>query len=176
VSSYDQRSILAMRRVQEMIIGIRARRKELNIPERQPAPIFAFFDTGSAMGSLRPEINNVYKENFDIVQRLAFVSEMERKDFDFHIATPELGWTQAGGPFIAVVYEAKIDVPAERERLTKDIAKYEKGVAAAARQLGNEGFVAKAPAHIVEGLKKQAAETQLLLDKARAALAALPPE
>ncbi len=58
--------------------------------------------------------------------------------------------------------------------MTKDIAKYEKGIAAAQHQLGNEGFLAKAPAKIVEGLKKQAAETQLLLDKARAALDALP--
>ena len=33
-----------------------------------------------------------------------------------------------------------------------------------------------APAHIVDGLKKQAAETQLLLDKAKEALAALPSE
>jgi len=34
--------------------------------------------------------------------------------------------------------------------------------------------VAKAPAHIVEGLKKQAAETRALKDKAQAALDALP--
>ncbi len=45
---------------------------------------------------------------------------------------------------------------------------------AAERQLGNEGFVAKAPAHIVEGLKKQAAETKGLYDKAKSALEALP--
>jgi valyl-tRNA synthetase len=70
----------------------------------------------------------------------------------------------------------KIDVAAERERLTKDIARYEKGLAAAERQLGNEGFLAKAPAHVVEGLKKQEAETRLLLEKARAALEALPKD
>jgi valyl-tRNA synthetase len=59
--------------------------------------------------------------------------------------------------------------------LTKEIAKYEKGVAAAERQLGNESFLAKAPANVVEGLKKQEAETRLLLEKAKAALGALPP-
>jgi valyl-tRNA synthetase len=71
---------------------------------------------------------------------------------------------------VAVIYEAIIDIPAERERLTKEIAKYEKGLISAERQLGNESFLAKAPAQIVEGLKKQEAETRLLLDKARAAL------
>ena len=77
---------------------------------------------------------------------------------------------------VAVIYERTIDVVAERERLTKDIAKYEKGLASAERQLGNEGFLAKAPAHVVEGLKKQEAETRLLLEKTRAALDALPGE
>ncbi len=75
---------------------------------------------------------------------------------------------------MAVVYERTIDVPAERERLTRDIAKYEKGLAAAERQLGNESFLAKAPSNVVEGLKKQESETRQLLEKARSAIAALP--
>ena len=75
---------------------------------------------------------------------------------------------------VEVVYERLIDVPAEREKLTKDLAKFEKGLQAAERQLGNEAFMGKAPAHIVEGLRKQASETQMLYDKAKAALEALP--
>jgi valyl-tRNA synthetase len=77
---------------------------------------------------------------------------------------------------VLVLYERQIDVPAERERLTKDLAKYEKGIAAAYRQLTNDAFMAKAPAHIVEGLRKQHAETKMLYDKTKAALDALPPE
>jgi len=75
---------------------------------------------------------------------------------------------------VAVVYERQIDVAAERERLTKELGKLEKGLAAAEKQLGNETFMAKAPAHIVDGLRKQAAETKMLHEKARAALEALP--
>jgi valyl-tRNA synthetase len=77
---------------------------------------------------------------------------------------------------IQVIYEATIDIPAERERLTKEIAKLEKNIASAERQLGNDAFLAKAPPAIVEGLKKQEAENRLLLEKAKAALATLPPE
>jgi valyl-tRNA synthetase len=77
---------------------------------------------------------------------------------------------------VAVIYERQIDVAADRERLTKDRAKYEKGLAAAEKQLGNEAFMAKAPAHIIEGLRKQAAETKMLYDKTKAALDALPSE
>lgn len=72
-----------------------------------------------------------------------------------------------------MVYERLIDVPAERERLTKDLAKYEKGLVAGERQLNNDAFMAKAPAHIVEGLRKQAAESRTLYDKTKSALAEL---
>ena len=75
---------------------------------------------------------------------------------------------------VAVIYERKIDVAAERERLSKDLAKYEKGLAGAKRQLGNEAFLAKAPQSVVDGLKKQQAETKLLYDKTKDALDALP--
>jgi valyl-tRNA synthetase len=112
------------------------------------------------------------KEDAVIIQRLARVSEIRFVD-EISAGLPKHS-TPAFD--VAVIYERTVDVAAERERLTKDIAKYEKGLAAAGKQLGNEGFVAKAPAHIVEGLKKQEAETRVLLQKARAALADLPQE
>jgi valyl-tRNA synthetase len=37
-------------------------------------------------------------------------------------------------------------------------------------------FMSKAPAHIVDGLRKQEAETRMLRDKTKAALDVLPPE
>ena len=172
--AFDQRAKGAMTRILDLIVGVRSRRKELGVPEKERTPILAVWDEGSSAGSLKPEINNVYLENHEIISRLANVANIETKDFRYLESTPELGWTQAGGPFITVVYEKPVDIPAERERLTKDIAKYEKGLAAAERQLGNEGFLAKAPEHVVEGLKKQEAETRLLLEKAQSALAALP--
>jgi valyl-tRNA synthetase len=174
-TTFDSLSVRGMNRIQDLIVNVRARRKELEVPEKQYTPILAFWDAGSSVGSTKPEINNVYKENLDIIQRLGHVSDVEDKDSHYLETTPELGWTQAGGPFVAVVYERTVDVAAERERLNKDIAKYEKGLTSAERQLGNDGFLAKAPAHIVEGLKKQESETRVLLEKARAALNALPP-
>ncbi len=75
---------------------------------------------------------------------------------------------------VAVIYERQIDVAAERERLSKELAKFEKGLMSAEKQLGNDAFMAKAPAHIVEGLRKQAAEMKMLHDKAKSALDALP--
>ncbi len=65
------------------------------------------------------------------------------------------------------IYKRTVDVAAKREKLTKEIARLEKIIANADRQLNNPGFTAKAPAHIVEGLKKQRDEAQQLLEKLR---------
>ena len=69
-----------------------------------------------------------------------------------------------------VLYEKKIDVAAERERLTKELARIEKQIESAERQLGNEQFLAKAPPKVVEGLRKQLRESKLLREKTRAGL------
>ena len=150
--------------MQSLIETIRALRKEVGVGEREVAPIELRIELALIEESVRG--------NLAIVERLARVSEVR------FVNTISTGLTTASTPLfdIAVIFERTVDVPAERERLTKDIAKYEKGMAAAERQLGNEGFLAKAPAQVVEGLKKQEAETRLLLEKARAALEALPNE
>ena len=154
--------------LQFLVTGIRARRKELGVPENVATPVKVGMWAG-AFGS-----SQTAEDNPDILMKLAQISVLEfvsLADCD-----ESLAWSPVGPTDVAVLYEKQIDVQAERDRLTKDIAKYEKGLASAERQLGNESFLAKAPPHVVEGLKKQEAETRLLLEKARAALAALPKE
>jgi len=157
--------------LQLLIIGIRARRKELGVPEKLSTHIKAAEWAGSHGGS------EIVSQHLNIVKKLAQVSGIE-----FVTAADRLGkyeslmWAVAGPTDVVVEYEAQFDVAAERERLTKDIAKYEKQNANDERQLSDPAFLAKAPAHIVEGKKKQLAENRLLLEKARAALDALPEE
>jgi valyl-tRNA synthetase len=157
----DEASTEAMETLQTLIVTVRGLRKELTIPEKEPAPIH-IFSTGNAACLAR--------ENTDMLAKQARVSAVD-------IATAPLTGnnTRSTASFdVAVLYERQIDVPAGRERLTKDLAKYNKGIEAAQRQLNNEGFIARAPGPIVEGLKKQFAETTALKEKAEAALAALP--
>jgi len=150
--------------VREIIAGIRTTRKERGVEEKAITNIEI---DPLGMGK------KVVVANQIIIQRLAKVGEIQLVDRRFSASLLMYSHPDFD---LGIKYERTIDVPAERERLTKDIAKYEKGLASAERQLGNEGFLAKAPAQVVEGLKKQEAETRLLLEKARAALAALPPE
>ena len=148
--------------VQSLISLSRFGRKEQNVPEKQNVPL-------SVYGSDRAM--KLFRENEETISKLArvFPIQYSKEELKGHGVFQYFDHFQ-----FRVEYQATFDVPAERERLTKDIAKYEKGLAAAERQMGNNGFLAKAPAHVVEGLKKQEAETRLLLEKARAALKALP--
>ena len=66
-----------------------------------------------------------------------------------------------------------IDVAAERRRLTKELEKLEKAVAAGTAKINNPAFASKAPAHILEGAKKQLAETLAKRDETAKLLAAL---
>jgi valyl-tRNA synthetase len=74
---------------------------------------------------------------------------------------------------VNVIYEKKIDVAAECERLKKELERIEKEMANGQRQLSNQGFLAKAPAHVVEGIRKRAAELSVLQEKTRGKLAEL---
>jgi valyl-tRNA synthetase len=158
--------------LQDLIRVAREERKNRDIPEKEIVPMSVITSSNLDFGT---NPNELIKQNSEIVQRLAKISTItfyNRGD----AGTEDLSWRSIGLTEIALIHEKQIDIPAERERLTKDIAKYEKGLAAAERQLGNESFLAKAPPQVVEGLKKQEAEIRLLLEKARAALASLPQE
>ena len=160
---------IEMEDLQKVVTSLRALRKELGVPEKEH--VRALIHAGRPENIEGIRINGMVRFNQEIVQSLARVSELA-------VSGPLTeGYIRSESNFdVAVEFEKTIDVGAERERLNKDIAKYEKGVAAAERQLGNESFLAKAPANVVEGLKKQEAETRLLLEKARAALDALARE
>jgi valyl-tRNA synthetase len=159
----DESSVLAMTTLQDLIVTIRGLRKELAVPEKESTPIQLHASA---------QISALAQSNADMLSRLARVTSVEPG------STPLTGNNaRSTATFdVLVIYNRQIDVPAERERLTKDLAKFTKGLEAADKQLGNEGFIARAPAHIVEGLRKQHAETLALKQKAEAALAALPPE
>jgi valyl-tRNA synthetase len=160
---------LEMRVVQSVVTALRAHRKERGVPEKET--VLAAVYCAEEDGSLT--LGYATNESF---RRLC--ESLAKVELSVKPGKPPAGMTTRSevGFTVAVTYEATIDIPAERERLTRDIAKYEKGIAAAERQLGNEGFLAKAPANVVEGLKKQEAETRLLLEKARAALENLNEE
>ncbi|MGA7885583.1 MAG: class I tRNA ligase family protein, partial [Acidobacteriaceae bacterium] len=152
----DDRAESEFALLQELIVAVRALRKDVGVEEKLAVPI-----------RVRANQNGLaFRAHAEIIQRLARVTEIERAD-----TLAEGTGVRSTPTFdVQVIYEKKIDTLAERERLTKELARQEKALASAEKQLGNQAFLAKAPAHIVEGLKKQEAETRLLMEKTRKAL------
>ena len=145
-----------MEQMQELIVAVRDMRRKLGVEEKAAVPILL---------RVAPDARASLKQNSDIIGRLAKVSAIEFVD-----AMPEgAGVRSAPGFDVAVIYERTIDVGVECERLAKELARFEKEVSNAERQLANKGFLAKAPANVVEGLRRRAAELSVLIPKTRAA-------
>jgi len=144
--------------LQDLIVNIRNIRAEMKVEPKvkTPARIFA-----------GPEVRKLIEENRGMIERLASVDGLE---FAGQSLAQVPGARTTAKFEVCIVYEQKVDVAAEKERLTKELKKLEGELANGRRQLTNEQFLSKAPAKVVEGLRRRAAEIELLLEKIRAAL------
>jgi valyl-tRNA synthetase len=66
--------------------------------------------------------------------------------------------------------DIQIDVAAERERIGKEIARYEKEIASANAKLANSNFIDKAPAAVVNEMKARVADFGSKLEQLKAQL------
>jgi valyl-tRNA synthetase len=144
--------------LQDLIVAVRNIRAELKIEPKVKAPIEVHAEAS---------IRKLFEANANSIERQANV---ERIGFTEQSLAKDAGARSTARFDVKVIFERKIDVAAERDRLTKEREKIEKEMANAERQLGNEGFLAKAPAKVVEGLKKRLEELRLLKQKNQAAL------
>ena len=148
--------------LQDLIVAVRNLRAELKVEPKVKVPIEVF--------AYDPQVRDMFEQNLGAIERLANVEKAS-----FVAATLEKvpGARSTSRFDVHVIYEKKIDVAAERERLTKELEKIEKEQANGQRQLSNEQFLAKAPAKVVEGLKTRAEELKALHEKAASQLKGL---
>jgi valyl-tRNA synthetase len=148
--------------LQDLIVSVRNTRAELKVEQKQRVPIRVF--------AQETEIRRLIEQNQNAVQRLAGVDKIEFVD---HSLAKLAGARHTARFEVYVVYEKKVDVAAERERLTKELAQIEKETANGQRQLSNQQFLAKAPATVVEGIRRRAEELELLRGKVKSKLVEL---
>jgi valyl-tRNA synthetase len=155
----DHRAMHEMNQLQDVVTSTRRNRKLKSVPDKEFVPV-AIRINAALGGYLNGGLNNDFRKLY------CYLAKASAIDFTSDLA--------GEGPVdVTVHYEVPIDLPAEHARLTKDLAAQEKEFANNQRQLGNENFLAKAPTNVVEGLRTRAAELTVLLEKNRAALAAL---
>ncbi len=147
--------------LQDLIVNIRNIRAEVKVEPRTKVPAQVFADA---------EVRNLLAANEGMIQRLAGVDRLEFSDESL---AKRPGARTTPRFEVCIVYKQQVDVGSERERLTKELKKLEAEMANAQRQLGNEQFLSKAPAKVVENLRARVAELELLLRKIRSALADL---
>ena len=147
--------------VQDLIVSVRNLRAELKVEPKEKVTIEIFADS---------DIRSLIERNRAAVERLANV---EGITFVESSLSKSAGARSTARFDVRMLYERKIDAAAERDRLSKDLTRLTQELTRATAQLNNDSFLAKAPAHVVEGLKKRKSEVEVLVQKANEALAEL---
>ena len=142
--------------LQDLIVSVRNLRAELKVEPKVKVPIEVFAHEPEIRAMLEKNLGAVLRDRPANVETITFVER----------SLGNLPGARSTSRFdVHAIYEKKIDVAAERERLTKELEKIEKQLASAQTRLGDEQFLSKAPAHVVEGLRKQVEEGTILREK-----------
>ncbi len=150
--------------LQDLIVSVRTLRAEMKVEQKQRVPIEVF--------TQEPGVKSLFEQNRGAIERLANVESMT---FVENSLSKVSGARSTARFDVHVIYEKKIDVAAERERLTKELEQMEKEIDNGQRQLSNQQFLAKAPAKVVEGMRARAQELAVLREKAQSKLDELGP-
>jgi len=159
VEQFDLAAEAEMAILQDLIVSVRNLRAELKIENKLRVPIQVFTED--------PAIRSLVEQNQGAVERLANVESIT---FVESTLAKLPGVRHTARFDVHVVYEQKIDVAAECARLRKELERVEKDIAGCRRQLGNEQFLAKAPADVVEGLRRRLPELEVLQEKTKSKL------
>jgi valyl-tRNA synthetase len=156
---FDLAAETEMAILQDLIVSVRNVRAELKVEPKVKVPIEVF--------AHEPAIRRMIEQNQSAVERLGNV---EKISFVEGSLANRAGARSTARFDVHVIYERKIDVAAECERLKKELEKIERELGNNQKQLGNEQFLAKAPEKVVEGLRRRGQELLVLQEKANSKL------
>jgi valyl-tRNA synthetase len=159
---YDLNAETEMAILQDLIVNVRNLRAELKVEPKVKVPLEIFAPDAAIRAMI--EQNRGAVERLGNVENITFVEA----------SVSNLAGSRSSARFdVHVIYERKIDVAAECERLKKEFEKLEKEFANNQRQLSNDQFLAKAPEKVVDGLRRRAQELTVLIDKAQSKMTEL---
>ncbi len=152
----DPAAIAQITLLQEMINACRRLRSEMNLSPAARVPLIATGDAAT-LAALAPYISSLGK-----------LSEVQ---IAADLPSDEAAVAIVGN--YRLMLKVEIDVAVERERLDKEIARLQGEITKTEAKLGNESFVSRAPAAVVEQEKKRMSDFGALLVQLQAQRAKL---
>lgn len=159
--SVDAGAVERVANLQELITQARALKAKYNLANKRDVEVFYGAEGDAA---------KVITDNTGLIKTLAGLGSIDPLAGNSADGLPA-AVTPLGSLYLDL--SSSIDVEAEKARLTKELAKLDKLVAAGEGKLKNPKFVNSAPEKVVEGARKQLAETTEKRDETKRILESL---
>jgi len=152
-----------MESIISLIRAVRNIRADVNAPLSSPVDIVVKLQDA--------RLDTVFKQNADFIDRFVHAKTMTIGN---DVAEPDMAASAViSGAVVYVPLAELIDLDAEIEKLTKESAKLNQEIERIDKKLNNQGFVAKAPAAVVEEQKTKRADYSEQLTATTARIAQL---
>jgi valyl-tRNA synthetase len=147
--------------VVDLVTGLRSLRSETNVPAGAKVPallVGASKETALRLERYQAEIDRLARLDYSVVADAAPAGSVT---------------FVLGEAIVAIPLAGVMDIGAEKARLSKEIARCTKEIETVSRKLDNPGFVAKAPAEVIEEQRERRASYEAEKQKYEAALTRL---
>ena len=152
----DQRADLEIRVLQDIITAARTLRAEMKLDPKEQLDGVLYSEHGAL---------EVARAHEAAIQKMANIKLELRNE-----PAPRAAAIRSTHEFDLVLNVPHAQLAEQRKRLEKEREQLEKNIANNNRQLADEKFLSRAPAHVVDGLRAKLAEYETQLEKIRKAL------
>ena len=157
-----------MAELKAMVLAVRSLRSEMNLSPAERVPLrISLEDVSSGLGDTGIDLRQASDERELMAEALKSLGKLSEvvfvdrlQDGDKPLQAP----VQIVGS-LKLMLVVTIDVAAESARLSKEIERLQNEITKAKAKLGNESFVARAPAAVVDQEKQRLADFESLLQK-----------
>jgi valyl-tRNA synthetase len=150
--------------IKEAVRGIRNLRANMNVPPSKKAKVYVVSED--------PSVTETFEEGRVFFATLGYASEVliqhHKDDIDSDAVSVIIPNATIYMPFSELV-----DIEQEIKRLEMEVAKLEKEVARVTSKLNNQGFVAKAPAKVIEEEREKQEKYEQMLVQVKERLSSL---
>lgn len=147
----------------EAIKGLRNVRAEMNVPPSRKAKVICY---------IAEDAKKAFNAGSAYIEKLASASEVEFITDKNNVPTNAVSLVIKGGELFMPLLDL-VDKEKELDRLNKELKKLEGEIDRIDKKLGNQGFVAKAPAAVIDAEKEKRVKYVEMLEAVKVRIEAL---